>query len=358
MKLITYQIETLLGRFDRLGAYLTHPAGLPPWVVDLNATYAAYLQHYQLSPCPQRLANTVLPSHMLSFIQMGKTALDAAKVSMDWLAERWQPESPLPVGIYGESLLLNEDQFRLLAPLPRPNSVRDFMAFEDHMKAGSARRNIPVPPAWYEFPVYYKGNPDTIVGPHVDIFWPHYTQKLDFELEMACIIGKQGKNIPAEQASEAIFGFSVLNDFSAREVQLAEMTCRLGPAKGKDFATGLGPCIITWDELGTYRGLKMQAHINGKLFKEASTDLLYWSFEQMIERVSQEETLYPGDLLGSGTPFGGCGLDQDQWLQPGDTIALTIEKIGTLQHRVIRPAVGAETTPTAMPARLLMAEGV
>jgi 2-keto-4-pentenoate hydratase/2-oxohepta-3-ene-1,7-dioic acid hydratase in catechol pathway len=217
------------------------------------------------------------------------------------------------------------DPGRVLAPL-RPASLRDFLAFEDHAKGGAKRRGEELNPAWYKSPVYYKGNHRSIVGPDQDVVWPTFTEKLDFELELACVLGAGG----------TIFGYTIMNDWSARDVQRDEMAMRLGPAKSKDFATSLGPCIVTADEIDPQKGLAMRARVNGETWCEATSADMHWTFPQMIAHVSDGEDVYPGDVYGSGTPFGGCGLDHDRWLRPNDVVELEVDEIGVLRNRVIR----------------------
>jgi 2-keto-4-pentenoate hydratase/2-oxohepta-3-ene-1,7-dioic acid hydratase in catechol pathway len=224
---------------------------------------------------------------------------------------------------------------RLLAPL-RPASLRDFLAFEDHAKGGARRRNEELNPAWYESPVYYKGNHRSIVGPDTDAPWPDFTEKLDFELELACVLGSLAMDMDETAAAAAIFGYTVMNDWSARDVQRAEMAMRLGPAKSKDFATSLGPCIVTVDEFDPSEPHAMVARVNGEVWSEASTADMYWTFPRMIAHVSRGESVWPADVYGSGTPFGGCGLDLDRWIRPGDVVELEIEGIGALRNRVVR----------------------
>jgi 2-keto-4-pentenoate hydratase/2-oxohepta-3-ene-1,7-dioic acid hydratase in catechol pathway len=248
-------------------------------------------------------------------ISAGPIALDRARD----LADRG-PRAPLE---------------QLLAPL-QPASLRDFLAFEDHAKGGAARRGEELNPAWYRMPVYYKGNHRSIVGPGADVAWPPFTEKLDFELELACVIGDRGRDLDEASARDAIFGYTIMNDWSARDLQREEMAMRLGPAKSKDFATSLGPCIVTADEIDPREGLAMTARVNGETWCTASTGAMHWTFPKMIAYVSRGEDVHPGDVYGSGTPFGGCGLDQDRWLAPGDVVELGIEGIGVLRNRVVR----------------------
>jgi 2-keto-4-pentenoate hydratase/2-oxohepta-3-ene-1,7-dioic acid hydratase in catechol pathway len=234
----------------------------------------------------------------------------------------------------GTSSRLSAGAVRLLAPL-RPASLRDFLAFEDHAKAGAARRGEELNPAWYEMPVYYKGNHRQILGPDEALRWPSWTQKLDFELEVACIVGAHGVALNDEAADAVIFGYTVMNDWSARDVQRAEMAMRLGPAKSKDFATSLGPCIVTPDEFDPSAGMHLRAIVNDEVWFETHDARMHWSFAQMIAYVSSSEDVFPCDVYGSGTSFGGCGLDQDRWLQSGDHVALEVQGIGRLATRLI-----------------------
>lgn len=186
-------------------------------------------------------------------------------------------------------------------------------------------------------PVYYQTGHHNLLGTEQDIPWPNFTQKFDYELEIAVIIGKEGCNIPAEKARDYIAGYTVLNDCSARDIQRREMKVRLGPAKGKHWASALGPWMVTPDEIGNPYSLEMTARVNGEEWSRGNTRDIHWQFEQMIEFLTQDDTIYPGDILGSGTVGTGCGLELDRWVQPGDVMELEIEKIGVLRNRVVRP---------------------
>ncbi|WP_223701857.1 fumarylacetoacetate hydrolase family protein [Sutcliffiella deserti] len=234
-------------------------------------------------------------------------------------------------------------EVRLLAPIPRPVSIRDFYAFEDHVKTARARRGLEVVPEWYEFPVFYFTNHLAIKGPDDIISVPDQCQSLDYELEIACIIGKEGKDISAEDADSYIFGYCIMNDWSARDLQAKEMKVGLGPAKGKDFATSLGPAIITKDELEAYKkdgkyNITMKASVNGKLLSEGNFQQIYYSFNKMIERASAGVTLYPGEVIGSGTVGTGCilelGTETHRWLESGDKVELEITGLGSLVNTI------------------------
>ncbi|MBX2860283.1 MAG: fumarylacetoacetate hydrolase family protein [Vampirovibrio sp.] len=332
MKLMTFEVQTALGRFCRLGALVNLSGSYePPVVVDLNAAHTLLLAE-DGEPQPKRLADVELPSDMRQFIEMGDRALDAAGLVLECCRRGGFEETE---GINGEQLVFSLEEITWKPPLANPPMMRDFLAFETHTKAGFDRRKQPMPEAWYQLPVYYKGNPNRLIGHQEAVVWPKYTAKLDFELELACIIGKQGQDVAVNTAASHIFGYAIMNDFSARDIQAAETTCRLGPAKGKDFATAIGPYIVTADEVGNPRNLMMTARLNGKEITSGNSGTSHWTFEQMIAYVSNEEILYPGDILCSGTVGNGCGWELGIWLQPGDQIELEIENIGILQNRVV-----------------------
>jgi len=230
------------------------------------------------------------------------------------------------------------------APL-RPTTLRDGYAFEQHVKTANANRGREVPEEWYEFPVFYFGNPGNVFGPNDEIPYPHYTEALDYELEIAVVIGKGGRDLRAENALDHIFGYTIFNDWSARDVQRKEMVVGLGPAKGKDFASSFGPYIVTPDELaerktdkpGVY-DMTMLARLNGETRSQGNFKDMYWSFGDILARASDSVDLNPGDVIGSGTVGTGCLLEltkfQGPWLQPGDVVELEIDGIGVLRNQI------------------------
>jgi len=207
------------------------------------------------------------------------------------------------------------------------------MVVEEHVRGSFKDREIPE--EWYEIPVYYKGNPDSVIGPDEDIRWPSYTEKLDYELELCAIIGKRGREISEEGAPGYIAGYTIFNDWSARDIQFREMRVGLGPALGKDFANSLGPCLVTPDEIDVYTA-PMVARVNGEVWSSGTQGAMRFDFLQIIAHLSREQTLMPGDVLGSGTVGRGSGLELDRWIQPGDVVELEVEGIGTLRNRVVR----------------------
>jgi 2-keto-4-pentenoate hydratase/2-oxohepta-3-ene-1,7-dioic acid hydratase in catechol pathway len=232
---------------------------------------------------------------------------------------------------------VHAEAFRWLCPLDRLASLRDFLAFEDHVRRGAERRGTEVPSYWYEAPVYYKGNHRQVIGPDEVCPWPRYSQWLDFELEMGMVIGRRGRDVAADQAGSHIFGFTAFNDFSARDVQAREMSAWLGPARGKDFCNALGPCIVTAEEVGTEPDLAMACRVNGEEWGRARSSEARWRWAEMIAHVSAGESVYPGDVYGSGTPGGCCGLDLGRRLAPGDVVELEIESIGVLRTTMGSP---------------------
>ncbi|MEI3613158.1 fumarylacetoacetate hydrolase family protein [Pseudogracilibacillus sp. SO30301A] len=236
------------------------------------------------------------------------------------------------------------DEVQLQAPLPNPTSFRDYMAFEKHVDNSRKKIGAQVPEQWYTIPVFYFSNHHVMLGPNAEVKVPNKTNNLDFELEIACVIGKQGINIKAEEADDYIFGFTILNDFSARDLQGQEMSVGLGPAKGKDFATAIGPYIVTKDEIKQFKSgksydLEMKASVNGKRYTSGNWNEIYYSFGEMIERASDSVTLYPGDIIGSGTVGWGCIAelpeDEQRWLQPDDVVELEVQQLGKLKNLIV-----------------------
>ena len=289
MRLVTYEREGA----RRLGALVDEA------VVDL----------------PGLADDPSFPSTMEGLVEAGPRTLDVtAEVLRGDVGAQAVPDARLQVPIF-------------------PGSLRDFLAFEDHVRRGAERRGEPVPAAWYEMPMYYKGNRRSVYGPEEEIPWPPYTQELDFELEVACVLGRRGRDLSEEEAAGAIFGYTLMNDWSARDIQRKEMAVRLGPAKGKDFATSLGPCIVTADELDP-SSVPLSVRVDGETWAEGNLGDMHWTFPQMIAHVSQGEDVWPGDVYGSGTFGGGCGLDLGRFLWPGAVVELEAAGIGVLRNRV------------------------
>ncbi len=239
----------------------------------------------------------------------------------------------------------------LLAPVPRPVSMRDGYAFRQHVETARRNRGLGMIPEFDLFPVFYFTNHLAVVGPGELRVGRGRLERLDFELEAFCVIGKRVTNPTLEEADDAIFGFGVMNDWSARALQMEEMKLNLGPAKGKDFATGLGPWLVTRDELadrlertpkGDVLHARMTAHVNGIQVSDGNVDQMTWTFAEIVRRAADGVTLEPGEVIGSGTVGTGCFLElngskitHDQWLRPGDSVSLAIEGLGTLDNTIV-----------------------
>jgi len=245
-------------------------------------------------------------------------------------------------------LVLVLSEVRLRPPITRPPSVRDFYAFEQHVRTARQSRGLEMDPDWYELPVFYFTNPHAISADGDDVAVPPGCGELDYELEVAAIVGRGGTDLDPDEAERAIAGYCVMNDWSARDLQRREMKLNLGPAKGKDFATGLGPWLATPDELEPVRSgeafdLAMTASVNGREYSRASLADVYWSFGEMIAYASRGTRVEPGDVIGSGTCGTGCilelslvhGGDAYPWLQPGDLVELSVDRLGALRNRVV-----------------------
>lgn len=276
-----------------------------------------------------------VPSSVLDFVNLSASQRQTIATLSSRLEEAGLSSVPL-------------EEVRLQAPIELPPSVRDFYAFEQHVKTARANRGLGMIPEWYDFPVFYFSNHRAIYGPEDQIPYPQHSKALDFELEMACVIGQAGRDIPADQASAYIAGYCVMNDWSARDLQMEEMKLNMGPVKGKDFATSLGPWLVTPDELAAKQAsqgaterydLTMTAHLNGQEISSGNFKDIYFSFPQMIERASLNAWLVPGDILGSGTVGTGCLLEfgdkRERYLQPGDIMELEIEGLGLLRNTVV-----------------------
>ena len=270
-----------------------------------------------------------------------------------------EPDSPAPLAEAALSLVSKVIHERraaeytlhelvLLPPIPDPPSVRDFYAFEQHVKTVRAKRGVEMIPEWYEIPTFYFSNNSEIYGHDEPIPYPVGSNELDIELEIACVIGREGKDIPVEEAADYIAGYTIMNDWSARDFQFKEMKLNLGPAKGKDFATSIGPWLVTPDELASRRqesgageryDMTMIARVNGKEISRGNFNQIYYSFPQMIAYASRNTRLRAGDVLGSGTVGTGCireiGIEVQPWLQGGDVVELEIEGIGVLRNRIV-----------------------
>jgi 2-keto-4-pentenoate hydratase/2-oxohepta-3-ene-1,7-dioic acid hydratase in catechol pathway len=325
LKLATFEIPTPAGPLRRIGA------AVDGRLIDFRAAYAAHLERSAAGCEEQKIAALLFAPDMVSFLELGELGRTAA---LDALEAAAQVDEA-----FGARTSYAIDEVRLLAPVARPRVIRDFLTFEGHMKQASRAlgRSEVIPQAWYEVPAYYKGDCDTVIGTGVNVVWPAYCEKFDFELELGMVTGRRGKNISKADAHRYIAGYTIWNDWSARDQQMREAPVGMGPSKGKDFDTGngVGPYLVTADEVDVSNA-RMVARINGEVWTDSSSAGRQFSFEDLIVHVSQSETIHAGELWGSGTVTGGSGLELNRWLQPGDLVELEIEGIGLLSNRVVR----------------------
>jgi fumarylacetoacetate (FAA) hydrolase len=235
---------------------------------------------------------------------------------------------------------------RLRPPVLRPPTVRDFMAYEQHVASAARNRGTTVSEAWYRFPVFYFSSPLCLIGPDEEMPYPSASDRLDFEFELGCVIGREGTDIEAKDGMDYIAGFTILNDWSARDLQRDESQIGLGPAKGKDFRTSLGPVVVTTDEMQPYiRDQRLHVHmvgrINGEVWSDAKGGEMYHSFGDFVERASRDSRIVPGDVFGTGTCGTGCcnelvgsKVPGRRWLEPGDLVELEVDGIGVLRNRI------------------------
>ncbi len=270
----------------------------------------------------------------------------AAPSLLDFLRSDWEKSLPKLQARVAEADLSLES-LQVKACLPNPPSMRDGYAFRQHVEAARRNRGVEMIPEFDLFPIFYFTNHYAVTGPGPVSVPPRQLDQLDFELEAAIVVGKQGRNVKAKDADAHIFGYTIMNDWSARRVQMDEMKLSLGPAKGKDFATSLGAWLVTPDELAPFRrpspegdryALEMSCDVNGQPISKGNLADMTWSFAQILERVSYGATIYPGDVIGSGTVGTGCFLElngskiTNQWLKPGDKVVLRINGLGELEN--------------------------
>ena len=311
----------------------------------LNNTISyGVLVNNELYSLPQ--INASLPASMNAFLALEETGMEMAR----------QTAQQIEAGTLVATPVIN---YEILAPVPHPTSCRDGYAFRQHVEAARKNRGVEMIPEFDQYPIFYFTNHQAVEGPGPVYCMPDHFQQLDFELEIAIVIGKKGRNIKASEADAYIAGFTIMNDMSARKLQMEEMLLNLGPAKGKDFSTVIGPWLVTPDELaqkvaptkaghtGLNYDLDMKCYVNDILVSSGNVKDMDWTFAEIIERCSYGVTLYPGDVIGSGTVGTGCFLElngtgkrldpnfQPQWLQNGDRVTMTIDALGILENQII-----------------------
>ncbi len=296
------------------------------------------------------LINPELPNSMNMFLQYWEDMFPVAQ----------QTEAAIKSGRISKDNGVSLEDIQLLAPVPFPTSCRDGYAFRQHVAAARRNRKVDMIPEFDQYPIFYFTNHHSIQGPGNIICMPDHLQKLDFELEAAIVICRHGRNIPAEEADSYIGGLMIMNDMSARSLQMEEMLLNLGPAKGKDFSTVIGPCLVTLDELEAFEvpakeghtgkawNLSMKCMVNGVQVSEGNLSDMDWTFAEIIERCAYGVDMYPGDVIGSGTVGTGCFLElngtgklndpayTEQWLQAGDEVTMEIDGIGILENRIVK----------------------
>jgi fumarylacetoacetate (FAA) hydrolase len=334
MKLVTYRTD-----HHARGGILAGDT-----ILDLASCFAWH-EHETKRPCDHHAVSDRYGHGLLGFIEHQSAARPAA----DAIAKA-HAEKRLPATFDGLQLTVATARATLLAPIVRPPSMRDGYAFRQHVETARKNRGLEMIPEFDQFPVFYFTNHQAVVGPGPVRVRKRHLERLDYELEGAIVVGKQGTNLSAKEADALIFGLTIMNDWSARALQTDEMKLSLGPAKGKDFATSLGPYLVTVDELaskategpnGRQWNLEMRASVNGKQLSRGNLKDMNWTFGQILERASYGVTLFPGDVIGSGTCGTGCLLElngskitDNQWLQPGDAVALEIDGLGRLENTI------------------------
>lgn len=317
MKLARIARHSLDGSVARLVAVLPEQQQ----VIDLATAARLHLEQQGAThDAALRLAMTLFPASMAAAIALGDVFLHAAQQTLGYATE----EAVVPFS-----------SVQWLPPLDPP-LIRDFMAFGQHARNAASRMGQAVNETLLKMPVYYKGNPLTLIGHEQEVPWPNYTNFMDYELELGLVIGKRGRNLTPQVALSSLFGVTIYNDFSARDIQGQEMRGMLGPAKGKDFATALGPWITTRDELDIEQ-LTMIARVNGEEWSHNSSATMSWKASELIAYASKGELLQPGELIGTGTVGLGCGLELGRKLQPGDVVELEVDGLGTLRNRLGQP---------------------
>jgi acylpyruvate hydrolase len=319
MYLLTFQKDGVY----RLGALLQD------YIVDLNFSYAAYLA--ETEPVPYRLADAILPSDLVLFLQMGEKALQAAQQAVCYL-QGWLEQQIYKQGPRGEQLVYTRKEVRVTAPVLSPGKIICIgLNYRDHCE----EQGVKMPPR----PLLFSKFATAVTGPLDDIVYPVLTTQLDYEAELAVVIGKQGKHIPREKALAYVGGYTVANDVSARDLQFSDRQW----VRGKTFDTfaPMGDCLLTADALPDPHNLKIRLTVNGEVRQESNTGLMIFDVPYLINFISQVVTLLPGDIILTGTPAGvGAFRQPPQYLTPGDVVRVEIEKIGVLENRVV-----AETLP-------------
>jgi fumarylacetoacetate (FAA) hydrolase len=351
MKFATYKTEKELGlppkmqsRIAPITSEKTTRLGFLVGDTLLDLALAWHSFDLRTGNAPVGVQYEGIPSDILELLALGDEGLAKAQEIAAWSAKKSAEEIK-------ELHIAAPDDAKFVAPVPRPTSMRDGYAFRQHVEAARRNRGVEMIPEFDKFPVFYFTNHQAVIGPGPMEVMPEHLKKLDFELEACIVIGKEGRNIKAADADSYVFGYMVMNDWSARELQMEEMKLSLGPAKGKDFATAIGPYLVTRDELASKRidspegeryDLTMTCRIGEEEVSRGNLKDMSWTFAQIIERASYGVTLYPGDVIGSGTVGTGCFLElngskvyDNRWVKVGETVTCSIDMLGELTNTVV-----------------------
>jgi 2-keto-4-pentenoate hydratase/2-oxohepta-3-ene-1,7-dioic acid hydratase in catechol pathway len=317
MKLVSFEINTALGKARRIGVPVDGDE--TGRIADLTGCYTAYLATETDEPTPRQIANVRCPPDMIGWLKGAHKSREAAEQASAW--------------IDGERLVFPRDEVKLLAPVPRPGAFRDFSIYQTHM----SKADVPFLKTehWYVTPPYYKGNCDTITGAEDPVPFPYYTERLDLELELGIVIGKKGSNLTFEEAKDHIAGYTILIDPSCRDGYKREP---FGPNKRKDFCTPMGPCLVTADAIDE-RNIDCRIVVDGETWWEGNTGepRSFWA-EHLVAYVSDNETVFPGDVIGTGTIGMGCSMDIHKWPQVGQKMTFTMDGIGSMTLEIVKGA--------------------
>ena len=333
MKLLSFEVTGVTGREVRLGALVQGDADKGA-IIDLTAAAQALFASDGMSAAGRdRLASALVPPVALHFIQGAARSREVAESALAFVTQKGIELSPT-----GGKIRYTTDEVTHMPAISNPPLLRDFMAFEQHLLNIYPRLGREIPEQWYKRPVYYKGNAASIGAHNQEVKFPQYAEKLDLEFEFAAIIGKGGANISEGSARDHIYGYTIYNDLSARDIQALEMSVGLGPAKGKDFIAAhvLGPVIVTADEIKNPYDLAMTATVNGEVWAKTNSSGMHWKFEQMIAYASMDEELQVGEVFGSGTCADGSGAEQGKVLVSGDVVELEMAGLGLLRNKVVK----------------------
>jgi 2-keto-4-pentenoate hydratase/2-oxohepta-3-ene-1,7-dioic acid hydratase in catechol pathway len=333
MKIVTYERHSWAGTLQRLGVLFNHTT-----IIDVNFVWEAYFEDRDAHTATTKAKHYAPPS-LYETLLIQENPIEFFQQTLmhfEILTRAGKLKTKQKADL---SFDLRDDQSsKLRCPLDHVKSFRDFYTFEAHVKKGFEKRQEPVPQEWYEIPVYYKSLTNHMMGTGDTIPWPTFTKKLDYELELGAVVSKYGKDLKGKDALKHILGFTIINDVSARDLQRKEMKVRLGPSKSKDFCTIVGPVITTIDEFNFQSpDLLMTTKVNDNIWSQGRSSEMHYDWSEMLEFLTWDEAIMPGDLLGSGTVGTGCGLELDRWIKPSDVVDCEIENIGRLKNIVAIP---------------------